>query len=106
MSAIKSPQEKKKLSLERDRRNTYGENSKSSRKSIRRGKQLSHMKERRIANEVLGELKGAVEENAADVAEIAARAKLKMNRRKSFRKIPDTPLGVVLERKRKKKSRS
>jgi hypothetical protein len=47
MSTIKNPEEKKQLSLERDRRNRYGENSKSSRKSIQRGKQRRHMDERR-----------------------------------------------------------
>jgi hypothetical protein len=43
MSTVKHPKEKKELSLERDRRNTYGENSKSSRKGIRRGKQRRHI---------------------------------------------------------------
>jgi hypothetical protein len=32
---MKTPQEKKHLSYAKDRRNTYGENSKSSRKAIR-----------------------------------------------------------------------
>jgi hypothetical protein len=35
MSTIKNPEEKKRLSLERDRRNQYGENDKASRKAIR-----------------------------------------------------------------------
>ena len=47
MSRIKSPQDKKNASLERDRRNTYGENAKSSRKNIPQSKQLSHQAERR-----------------------------------------------------------
>jgi hypothetical protein len=105
MSRIKSPQEKKQTSLKRDRRNTYGENSKSSRKNIPRSKQMSHMKERRVAADILNNLRGAIDESDADVAEAAARIRLKQNRRDSFQKQPDTPLGVVLERKRNKKKR-
>ena len=40
MNTVKNPEEKKRLSLARDRRNRYGENSKSSRKNIQRRKQL------------------------------------------------------------------
>jgi hypothetical protein len=58
MSTIKNPEEKKRLSLARDRRNRFGENSKSSRKNIPRGKQRRHMDERRTVAEVLGHLKG------------------------------------------------
>ncbi len=47
MSKLKSPQENKAVSLKTDRRNTYGENPQASRKGIRRGKQRSHMGERR-----------------------------------------------------------
>jgi hypothetical protein len=39
MSKTKIPEEKKRLSLEKDRRNTFRENSKSSRKNIAKGKQ-------------------------------------------------------------------
>jgi hypothetical protein len=63
MSTIKNPEEKKQLSLERDRRNRYGENSKSSRKSIQCGKQRRHMDERRTVGEVLGRLTGNVQED-------------------------------------------
>ena len=38
--ARRSPQEKKTLSYAKDRRNDYGENDKSSRKSIRRNKRV------------------------------------------------------------------
>ena len=38
----KSSRDKKELSLQRDRRNTYGENAKASRKSIPKAKQRSH----------------------------------------------------------------
>jgi hypothetical protein len=76
MSTVKSPEAKKQLSLERDRRNRYGENSKSSRKSIQRGKQRQHMDERRAVGEVLGRLKGNIQEDDATAAELLAKAKI------------------------------
>lgn len=53
MSKIKNPGEKKRLSFKRDRRNTFGENSKSSRKNIAKGKQRRHMDERRGVAQIL-----------------------------------------------------
>lgn len=44
----RSPQEKKKLSLQKDRRNDYGENDKSSRKNIPRSKALDKRRLRRV----------------------------------------------------------
>ena len=46
MSKVKTPQQKKRLSYEHDRRNSYGENQKSSRKNIPKSKQRSHQEER------------------------------------------------------------
>jgi len=51
--ARKSPQEKKRLSLRKDRRNTYGENSKASRKAIPRHKKAQRRAARRIEKQVL-----------------------------------------------------
>jgi hypothetical protein len=100
MSTTNSPQEKKRVSLERDRRNTYGENSKSSRKNIRQGKQRSHMLERRVVTQSLAVIKGSTDEDAANAAESHARVRLIQSKREAFRKTPDTPLKDVLERKR------
>ena len=72
MSTIKSPQDKKDLSLKRDRRNTYGENTAASRKGIRRGKQRSHMAERRAVSLILGRLKDQVDEDHAMEADVTA----------------------------------
>jgi hypothetical protein len=105
MSTVKNPEEKKHLSLARDRRNRYGENSKASRKSIPLGKQRRHMDERRTVGKVLGRLKGNVEEDAAADAELRAKTAVTDSRRRGFRKIPDTPLGVVLTAKRIRKPR-
>jgi len=102
MSTIKNPEEKKQLSLSRDRRNRYGENSKSSRKSIQRGKQRRHMDERRTVSEVLGRLRGDVQEDEATEAELRAKTRIIDSERRGFKKEPDTPLGVVLATKRAK----
>jgi len=99
VSTVKSPEEKKQLSLERDRRNRYGENSKSSRKSIQRGKQRQHMDERRAVGEVLGRLKGNIREDEATAAELLVKIKIADSRGRGFKKRPDTPLGVVLAAK-------
>jgi len=105
VSKIKSPQEKKGLSLERDRRNTYGENSKGSRESIPRGKQRSHMRERRAARTILGRVRETVVETDAIEADDSARVAILKGRRSAFRKYPDQPLAVVvkwkLERRQK-----
>jgi len=103
MSTIKNPEEKKQLSLERDRRNTYRENSKSSRKNIRSGKQHRHMDERRAVGDVLGRLKGSVQEDDATVAELRAKTRIAQSKWEGFKKRPDTALGVVLAKKRAKK---
>ena len=70
MSKIKSPREKKKLSLARDRRNTYGENPRASREGIHRGKQRSHMEERRAVDRVLRHLREKPDENEAIEADV------------------------------------
>jgi hypothetical protein len=103
MSIVKDPGEKKQLSLERDRRNTYGENSKSSRKSIQRGKQRRHMDERRTVDEVLGRLKGQVLEDEATHVELLAKSRISDSRRRGFKKRRDVPLGIVLAAKKAKK---
>ncbi len=86
MSTIKNSEEKKQLSLERDRRNTYGENSKSSRKNIQRGKQRRHMDERRTVGEVLGRLKGQVQEDEATEAELQAKTRITDSQRRGFKR--------------------
>ncbi|MFZ0950681.1 MAG: hypothetical protein WAN17_00365 [Candidatus Sulfotelmatobacter sp.] len=103
MSTVKNPEAKKRLSLARDRRNRFGENSKSSRKNVQRGKQHRHMDERRTVPEVLGQLKGEVQEEQAAEAELKARTRITDSERRGFKKRPDAPLGVVLETKRAKK---
>jgi hypothetical protein len=69
MSKVKTPQQKKRLSYDHDRRNSYGENQKSSRKNIPKSKQRSHQEERRSVRQVLIAAQGEVAEEAADEAQ-------------------------------------
>jgi hypothetical protein len=87
-----TPQEKKRLSYERDRRNTYGENDKSSRKNIPRGKRLAVRAARRSVSVALVDVRGNVDGGPADKVEprIAGR------RRARFRKWRDEPLGAAV----------
>jgi hypothetical protein len=99
MSKAKSPQEKKALSLKRDRRNDYGENAKSSRKNIPKSKRHGLQAERRAANVPLNMLNGSVSEEEAIQAEVQSRANQLSKRLASFAQSPDTPLGEVLKGK-------
>jgi hypothetical protein len=100
MSKFKSPREKKAVSLNRDRRNTYGENDKSSRKNIPLSKQHSHQAARRAANQPLAQLVETVDDEAAVEADVRVRVSTVEHRRKGFVKCPDEPLKAVLERRK------
>jgi hypothetical protein len=104
MSTAKTPQEKKKLSLERDRRNTYGENAKSSRKNIPLSKRLSQKAVRHTAKVPLEATIGLPDEDEVVTAESKLRSDLTKKRRRAFKKRPDQPLGLVLEKKFKSKN--
>ncbi len=101
MSTIKSPQQKKKLSLEHDRRNTYGENSKSSRKNIAKRKKLGRKSARRASSSLLASANQLLSEDDQVQAELDSTCALMKKRRAGFTKIPDKPLGAVLEQKAK-----
>ncbi|OLE10725.1 MAG: hypothetical protein AUG89_11405 [Acidobacteria bacterium 13_1_20CM_4_56_7] len=104
MSKVKSQAEKKRLSLQKERRNVYGECPTSSRKNIRRGKQRGHMEVRRAANEELRSLAGVSDESVAEGVEASARDRMLLLSRSSFKKRPDAPLGEVLQRKLKRRA--
>ncbi|ONI83571.1 hypothetical protein ALI22I_34385 [Saccharothrix sp. ALI-22-I] len=88
----RTPQEKKRLSYAKDRRNVYGENDKSSRKNIPRGRQRAHRANRRGADQALRAALGPADEAVADRAEQVVRTR----RPAVFRKAPDAPLGEVV----------
>jgi len=99
VSKIKSAREKKALSLKRDRRNTFGENSKASRKAIARRKQVSHMGERRAVAQILSHLRQGAAERDATEADVLAKTTIVERKRKAFKKHRDTALGVVVKKK-------
>ena len=104
MSKLKTPQEKKRQSYEHDRRNTYGENQKSSRKNIPRSKQLSHQDERRSVRQVLIVAQGEFSSDLADDAQSQTLVKSRVKKLKGFRKSPDSPLGEVVKRHLRKRA--
>jgi hypothetical protein len=104
MSKLKTPGEKNHVSLVKDRRSVYGESPTSSRKNISRGKQRGHMEVRRAANEELRSLKGASTEVDADATEAQAKDRILALSRSAFKKVPDAPLGEVLNRKLKRRA--
>src|SRR3954451_2036583 len=86
----KTPKEKKRLSLAKDRRNIYGENSKSSRKNIARGRASGNRKYRRKLKQGL-----STDASKFELVVSAGAAKVGRNR---WRKIPDISLGDYLIR--------
>jgi hypothetical protein len=96
----KTPQEKKRESYLRDRRNTYGENDKSSRRNIARNKRLRSRIERRLARTAF--VAGAgLDADRVDQVE----GRLRTKRKLAWTKCPDEPLGTFLERKLKRRAR-
>jgi hypothetical protein len=91
----KTPQEKKALSLAKDRRNTYGENAKASRKNIPLAKARVNRANRHLDRQLLDEALGAADETI----EAKVENRVLGRRRKTWRKKADSPLGKVLERK-------
>jgi hypothetical protein len=97
MSKVKSPNKKKELSLERDRRNIQTFNSKASRKLIPRHKQHSHMGARRAVAQILSHFRKTAED--ASETDILVKTELIERKRKAFKKSPDTPLSIVVKKK-------
>ena len=93
-----TPQEKKRLSYAKDRRNTYGENNKSSRKAIPLAKALDIRSERRAQDSMLAQALRAPNSDALDVIENGVRA----TKPRQWEKSPDEPLGEVLARRAKR----
>ncbi len=97
----KSPQEKKRLSLQKDRRNTYGENDKGSRKAIPRAKAKSRRAVRKTAKDDLHKLISAADAEADAMESTLSTPRLQKG---AWRKSPDTPLGEVVKRKLKRRA--
>jgi len=97
MSSIHTPQEKKRLSYERDRRNVYRENAKASRKAIPLRKKKDHQNDRRVANQLLPVALHTDDLLADDSAENLIADHRAKKKRSRWRKTPDAPLGKVLK---------
>lgn len=91
----KTPQDKKRLTLERDGRNAFGENDKASRKNIPRAKARVNRANRRADTVALDGALGVPDEDLDSAAEDAVKGR----RRKVWRKWPDEPLGRQLARR-------
>lgn len=89
----RTPQEKKALSYEHDRRNTYGQNDKASRKAIPARKARENRKVRRKANQAL-----TVVERLSDETAVIVESSLMhdVERVGGWTKSPDEPLGDLL----------
>jgi|GEM_PF-1331831 hypothetical protein len=90
MAKRKSPPEKKILSYEKDRRNTYGENSKASRKGVRRRKSWVNRTFRHAAQQRL---------RLTDTQDSSGDNPVDSLRREHWKKQPDTALGEILDAK-------
>ena len=89
----KTPQQKKRASYSKDRRNAYGQSSKGSRTSIRRRKRHPNRANRRDATALLALAKGAVPVDALEGIE----SRIEEKRPKRWGKLPDEPLGTWVE---------
>jgi len=89
MARKRSPRDKKILDYQKERRNAYGENDKSSRKSIKLRKSLVNRNYRRS----LGQ---ATRLSNLEVDDLTA--KVDRVRRSSWKKKPDEPLATHIDR--------
>jgi len=103
VSTVKNPKDKKRLSLEKDCRNVYGENPAASRKGIAKGKQRQHQNERRSAAQELATLRAKSDDELAADAELKAKVAITVSRMHGFKKKPDMPLGDFLKRRKRQK---
>ena len=97
----KPPQEKKRLSYAKDRRNIYRENSKASRKNIPHSKALSIRSERHEQNIALHAALTAETEEQLVAAELAVHT----SEPRYWKKTPDAPLGEFLIRKKERQKK-
>lgn len=98
----KTPQEKKTLSLTKDRRNAYRENDKASRKNIPLARARDHRKNRHRQNQTLAGVERLGEEAAA-LVESTARQDIRNGQ--GWTKLPDQPLGDHLSEQRARRAR-
>jgi hypothetical protein len=99
MKKPRTPQEKKKLSYQRDRRNMYGQNAHASRKAIPKRKRDVTQSLRKRTNQVIPKLQPLV----AVVDDCEIEEKIGRVVPKRWRKCPDMPLGEAIRLKKARK---
>ena len=99
MSSIKDPDKKKRLAYERDRRNAYGEHSKSN-QTIKKNKRLSRQATRSKSQKIENLSRYGIDEEMAEEAEANFLSQEKRAHTKEFKKIPDMPLKDYIERQK------
>ena len=101
MSKLKTPQDKKRASLTKDRRNDYGANAKASRKNIPRSKARVERAYRRGVHESLRGAAAPVDEASLDVSE----KQIADVRRRlgEFRKYRDIPLAEHIRNQKRRR---
>ena len=98
MKRQRTPQEKKTLSLENDRRNVVAESQWGGRDAIAKRKQWVNQSHRKAVHQELSALSGSTPADPEAVESAVASAK-----RHNWRKFPDVPLKVALELRRSRK---
>ena len=96
----RTPQEKKKLSYERDRRNVYGEAPHAARKNIPLRKALRNRANRHYENQQLDYQGPAPDVDRADELESAIHHRAPQE----WEKYPDATLGEVVAKKSRKRA--
>ncbi len=91
MKKVRSPQEKKRLSLQKDRRNAYGENDKSSRKAIPKNKALANRRVRKTDKQNVARSMGDP---------VALETLTKRRLKPDWKKDPDVSLGQHISRRK------
>ena len=98
----KTPQEKKQLSYEKDRRNVYGEAPHAARRTIPLHKRSRNRTNRRMQERQLRPAESAIDLETADDMESRMRARAP----KVWTKSPDAPLGEVVKHKLQRRARA
>jgi hypothetical protein len=97
----RTPQQKKRLSYAKDRRNAYGENSKSSRKNIPRSKALDVRRQRHEQDQALRSVRVAGSEDQ----QVAAELGVLTAKPRQWVKQPDVSLAEHLVRKARRRAK-
>jgi hypothetical protein len=93
--SYKTPQEKKALAYEHDRRNRFGQNAKASRKAIPLRKAKTKRADRKSANQILSTAPKTIDLLADDAPE----NKIAGIQKKRWRKVPDVSLRDAIQAK-------